>query len=975
MNVLQGQQNEYPADRYSSPILPKYRSPEHLSSRGWRLNGGRHLSQEDHPQVLRSRTDTSQVRHTRQVRKREWRQGSQKLSTQNSPALFSGGDCTGDWNEESSEVARGGDSDSLTCLFNYAFPEKRDRSHRDQLAGKCVSHGNTTKGLVVGLGNGTGIDTRIGKKRDHGKWGSRPPPVPSLMARRRFNYQRRTVRCRGLGVTVTRPPSPSFSFLVKEVTSVAKSKSEEGPGTQINTPSRDPEEERTDERSSTVENGGEQGLAPLRESPTRSQLRTTGATSCSSPLRSTSTNPSLHEVGDLANGSLSLPGVHPLESEDCQRDTPQLCSSLGESLPHTSDVDGLRQPPARGCKRQRVVGPTSTAANTGDITVAATTAATTPTKAQSCSAFIPISGANSCSYSLDEDCTKDNNISSQKGKRVAGNKDSEREGDADRYGEAALGSDLHNGSSQSRKKTGWEKERRRVSQIEGSAPWRVKECLSKYNARGLFIDEKAQRKPEVWQEGFRDVDRSVNEVDGTVWNKIELILGQNCEQKQEAGKSSGTVLKNIDHRVETVPRTVGQTGTCTLDDDSKVRGRDFGKSEQIVLRPTEDNEENNEVEPLDINSAPVLEAADKGQESNGMSELCNQSEQDELGNAKARDNAGSTSVGSSFYVAESGEGVQGKASDNDDEVGSNLDGENFAGGDLLEDFVEADPYDSCGVSNPGGIHASQGAVHLLGTGLDNMPGKIHLGMQGTTDRKAERPIAGVTEASRNELKAGAGAVAITLTPEELDRAQVIGQAGRKFILLRAMTGAVLCVDQHAADERVKLEDLERQVYGPARNERNVKKFALNPAEVSPLTRTDAELVEQHRKVLVSWNFDIEVEETIGMSFPQAKLHSVPEVCGVRLSMQDLFGFLHHLRERVEPGAKATGVRPPQIQHILNYKACHSAIRFGDLLTNLECVELMSRLATCKLPFFCAHGRPSVVPLCVLGEQVGGHDLK
>lgn len=37
------------------------------------------------------------------------------------------------------------------------------------------------------------------------------------------------------------------------------------------------------------------------------------------------------------------------------------------------------------------------------------------------------------------------------------------------------------------------------------------------------------------------------------------------------------------------------------------------------------------------------------------------------------------------------------------------------------------------------------------------------------------------------------------------------QAGRKFIILRARTGTILCVDQHAADERVKLENLERQV--------------------------------------------------------------------------------------------------------------------------------------------------------------------
>lgn len=38
------------------------------------------------------------------------------------------------------------------------------------------------------------------------------------------------------------------------------------------------------------------------------------------------------------------------------------------------------------------------------------------------------------------------------------------------------------------------------------------------------------------------------------------------------------------------------------------------------------------------------------------------------------------------------------------------------------------------------------------------------------------------------------------------------QAGRKFIILRARTGTILCVDQHAADERIKLEELERKVW-------------------------------------------------------------------------------------------------------------------------------------------------------------------
>ena len=47
---------------------------------------------------------------------------------------------------------------------------------------------------------------------------------------------------------------------------------------------------------------------------------------------------------------------------------------------------------------------------------------------------------------------------------------------------------------------------------------------------------------------------------------------------------------------------------------------------------------------------------------------------------------------------------------------------------------------------------------------------------------------------------------------------------------------------------------------------------------------------------------------------------------VLMICQDLMGFLHYLRETVEPGSSAKWLRPPQVQHILNYKACHSAIR-------------------------------------------------
>lgn len=52
--------------------------------------------------------------------------------------------------------------------------------------------------------------------------------------------------------------------------------------------------------------------------------------------------------------------------------------------------------------------------------------------------------------------------------------------------------------------------------------------------------------------------------------------------------------------------------------------------------------------------------------------------------------------------------------------------------------------------------------------------------------------------------------------------------------------------------------------------------------------------------------------------------------------------------------------PRGIIDLLNSRACRSAIMFNDELTNLECEELVRKLARCAVPFQCAHGRPSMV---------------
>ncbi|CAK9293534.1 unnamed protein product [Gordionus sp. m RMFG-2023] len=54
--------------------------------------------------------------------------------------------------------------------------------------------------------------------------------------------------------------------------------------------------------------------------------------------------------------------------------------------------------------------------------------------------------------------------------------------------------------------------------------------------------------------------------------------------------------------------------------------------------------------------------------------------------------------------------------------------------------------------------------------------------------------------------------------------------------------------------------------------------------------------------------------------------------------------------------------PKTLFEILCSKACHNAIKFNEPLTNLQCAELIMQLKFCNLPFQCAHGRPSLMPL-------------
>nr|KAF6485976.1 mutL-like protein 3 [Rousettus aegyptiacus] len=72
-----------------------------------------------------------------------------------------------------------------------------------------------------------------------------------------------------------------------------------------------------------------------------------------------------------------------------------------------------------------------------------------------------------------------------------------------------------------------------------------------------------------------------------------------------------------------------------------------------------------------------------------------------------------------------------------------------------------------------------------------------------------------------------------------------------------------------------------------------------------------------------------------------------------------------IREQVELLQTTGGIQgtlPLTVQKVLASQACHGAIKFNDGLSLEECYRLIEALSWCQLPFQCAHGRPSILPL-------------
>lgn len=228
-----------------------------------------------------------------------------------------------------------------------------------------------------------------------------------------------------------------------------------------------------------------------------------------------------------------------------------------------------------------------------------------------------------------------------------------------------------------------------------------------------------------------------------------------------------------------------------------------------------------------------------------------------------------------------------------------------------------------------------------------------------------------------------------ISKEALSHASVISQVDRKFILVKlplqslkpildqkTQSSALIMLDQHAADERVRLENLMGDYFTKDATSGQLKanvELLERPItfEVSP---RESQLLEQHRDYFANWGIQYHPKpkrtaEIVITALPP----SILERCRLepRLLIETLRKEIWRIVDqglptRSESQANFHGC-PRGILELLHSRACRSAIMFNDVLTKTDCETLLARLAKCAFPFQCAHGRPSMAPLLDMGS--------
>lgn len=184
-----------------------------------------------------------------------------------------------------------------------------------------------------------------------------------------------------------------------------------------------------------------------------------------------------------------------------------------------------------------------------------------------------------------------------------------------------------------------------------------------------------------------------------------------------------------------------------------------------------------------------------------------------------------------------------------------------------------------------------------------------------------------------------------LTKEARAKHRLIGQLFKTYWLIE-YDGKFFIMDQHAAHEKVKYEELMENY----KNKKIYSQYLMPPAVVT-LSAAEIEFLHENMEMFEALGYQI--ENFGGREF---KLNAVPD---------NLFGldgrelFIDFIADASSSAKKVT---IDTFIHKLSTMACKSAIKGNTEISFKEADALIDQLLKLENPYTCPHGRPTVISM-------------
>lgn len=173
--------------------------------------------------------------------------------------------------------------------------------------------------------------------------------------------------------------------------------------------------------------------------------------------------------------------------------------------------------------------------------------------------------------------------------------------------------------------------------------------------------------------------------------------------------------------------------------------------------------------------------------------------------------------------------------------------------------------------------------------------------------------------------------------EKFSRARYIGSLNNKFLLFEDGS-SLLCVDQHAAQERIMFERFTRQIEDGA-----IEVQPLLTPILIKLSIVEAISIEEYGKKLGEVGIETALldEGTLAIHAHPVLLKNIESAVRLLLSGNDI--------NRCD-------------RNTIARRACKASITAGDRLSPLQAEHQRRELLQCNDPFTCPHGRPIIIEL-------------